>query len=163
MARLPLYQLGWGLGTQPHSNDGYKAMSQLSFSIRRILQLAIAELNPDNLSPYQRLSFFKKQLKKEATISELAFMKILEKLRIRFIFQKGFILKCKYPVIVDFYIPKPHRVIFEIDGKYHKDINQKDLDCRRTEFLESNRNVKVFRFTNDEVLNRKSFVMRKVK
>lgn len=43
------------------------------------------------------------------------------------------------------------RLIVEVDGKYHNDPDQRELDNQRTEILES-LGYKIIRFTNDEVI-----------
>lgn len=89
-----------------------------------------------------------KKLRKNATYSELVFMRKLEALNIKFIFQKGFI-KGDYYCIVDFYLPKPLMVCIEVDGLYHKNHNQKIKDFYRDKYLKS-RNFKVIRITNED-------------
>ena len=60
--------------------------------------------------------------------------------------------------ILDFYC-HAHRLIIEIDGGIHQ--QQKDYDESRTEWL-TQRDFKVIRFTNEEVLNDIETVLRKI-
>lgn len=88
------------------------------------------------------------KLKKYPTESEIKMKDILDKLGIRYIFQKAFIAG-DYFCIVDFYIPKPHKICLEVDGKYHDDIKSKDK--RRDSYLEDFRGFSVIRVPNDKV------------
>jgi len=51
--------------------------------------------------------------------------------------------------VVDFCSPR-HKLVIEIDGKQHQDLQE--YDAQRTEFLEG-LGYRVIRFWNDEVLN----------
>lgn len=91
----------------------------------------------------------RKRLIVKATKSELIFKKRLIDLGIRFIFQKGFI-KGNGFYIVDFYLPRPHKIAIEIDGKIH---NRPDIylkDFRKNEYLRW-RKIKVLRIKNEDV------------
>ncbi len=89
--------------------------------------------------------------KKEYTPTggEVLFENILKEYNIKYMKQKGFVAKCNTCLIADFYIPKPYKIIFEIDGKYH--LNRKDKDYGRDKFFFIERGIKTFRFTNEEV------------
>jgi very-short-patch-repair endonuclease len=53
--------------------------------------------------------------------------------------------------IPDFRIPcKNYKLVVEVDGKSHA--KQKEYDDKRTQWLERNRNCKILRFTNEQVL-----------
>ena len=54
------------------------------------------------------------------------------------------------PFIVDFYLPE-YKLVVEIDGASHDDVDQKKYDDRRTEYLQNN-GIEVIRFTDGEVL-----------
>ena len=88
-----------------------------------------------------------KYLREHSTTAERMFKSLLDKLEIKYIFQKSFIKGNAY-VIVDFYLPKPYKLCIEIDGGYH--LTQKSKDNRKDEYLKS-RGFKILRFTNDEV------------
>jgi len=62
--------------------------------------------------------------------------------------------------IVDFYCGKFHLVV-EIDGSVHE--KQADYDKIRTEILRTQRNLKVLRFSNNEVLNKLKIFIEKHK
>lgn len=138
-------------------------MTQLSFAIKRIIQLTRAELNPEGFSADKRLNLTKQKLRKQITPAEKSFISILKRLKIRFIFQKGFVFNKESFIVVDFYIPKPHKIVFEIDGDHHKELNQNTQDNRRTYYLEKHRSVKVYRFSNSEVLMNQKVVTNKVR
>ncbi len=61
--------------------------------------------------------------------------------------------------IADFYCHEK-RLVIEIDGGIHE--KQEEYDQKRTEILE-NKNLKIIRFNNDEVLNRINSVLIKLK
>lgn len=63
--------------------------------------------------------------------------------------------------IVDFYSPK-NRLIIEVDGDIHEDIEVKTNDSIRQEFLES-LGLKVLRFTNTDVTYRIGVVLETIK
>jgi very-short-patch-repair endonuclease len=62
--------------------------------------------------------------------------------------------------VADFYCHSL-KLIIEIDGGYHLTENQKKLDKERSENLNHN-GIKVIRFTNDEVENNRSEVLRRL-
>ena len=97
---------------------------------------------------------YKLQLRIKATGAEKIALKILERLKTRFIFQKGFfLLKGKYQgyhCIVDFYIPMI-KLAIEIDGGYHDSAEQRRKDKFKDKMLLEKREVKVLRIKNDEV------------
>ncbi len=65
--------------------------------------------------------------------------------------QKGFLAKTHRCLIADFYLPKPHKLIVEIDGKYHEGRVLKDIG--RDKFFKEERSIDTIRFTNEEVNN----------
>ncbi len=95
----------------------------------------------------KRNSKFRLELKKKATKQELIFKEFLEKRRIKFIFQKGFLKP--YHRICDFYIKK-YRLIVEIDGGYHQDFWAKRSDERKDKVWSR---FKTLRLLNQEVEN----------
>jgi very-short-patch-repair endonuclease len=62
--------------------------------------------------------------------------------------------------IIDFYIPDPFNLAFEIDGGYHD--TQVDYDQWRQSVIEKS-GIKVIRFTNDQVTKTPYIVAREVK
>lgn len=90
-----------------------------------------------------------KNLREKATPSELLFKTKLDSLKIKYIFQKSFIVGNNY-CIVDFYLPKPYKTCIEIDGEYHSTPTQIKRDFNRDVYLRS-RGFKVIRIPNDEV------------
>lgn len=90
------------------------------------------------------------KLRKNITPAEKIFKTRLDNLRINYIFQKGFIVG-NYYCIVDFYIPKPHKLCIEIDGEYHNDSIQVKRDKRKDNYLINERGFKVLRIKNKDV------------
>lgn len=99
----------------------------------------------------QRNNFkYRSKLIIKATESELIFKKYLEENKIKFIFQKGFLLP--FHRIVDFYIPGK-KIIIEIDGGYHKNPAERMKDrFKDKRFLEA-RGMNTIRITNEQVFD----------
>jgi very-short-patch-repair endonuclease len=103
---------------------------------------------------------FLHELRENPTEAELVLKKRLRLKRddpeyLRFKFQYivlGFIL--------DFYFSRA-RVCVEIDGGYHRKIEQKEKDNIRTAAL-NKAGIKVIRFTNDEVINKLEWVVNRI-
>ena len=91
-----------------------------------------------------------RELRARATESELKMCAILDKLNVKYIFQKGF-LKGNAFVIVDFYIKK-WKMCLEIDGEYHFTDKQRSFDNWRDNYLKE-RGFTVLRIKNSEVDN----------
>lgn len=98
---------------------------------------------------------YRKILLSKPTRAELAFKSLLEELKVHFIFQKGFIAKNGF-CIVDFYLPKPNKICFEIDGDYHK--NNAVKDNYKNYYLRSVRRMRVIRYNNHDVLERPEWI-----
>ena len=76
--------------------------------------------------------------------------------------QLGVRFKAQHPVdifIADFYCHK-YKLIVEVDGKIH--LSQKEYDEGRTAELDRY-DLKVIRFTNEEVLNKTDWVVEEIK
>jgi len=76
----------------------------------------------------------------------------------------GYKFRRQHPVgqfIVDFFCAEKELVI-EVDGGVHNDVAVKEHDKNRTAELERY-NLKVIRFTNDEVMNDLGMVLRRIK
>ena len=63
--------------------------------------------------------------------------------------------------ITDF-INLKHKLIIEIDGKYHQEAEQVKKDAQRTQYLEQ-KGYTVIRFTNEEIFNHMEDVIKKIK
>lgn len=63
--------------------------------------------------------------------------------------------------ITDF-INLKHKLIIEIDGKYHQEVEQVKKDAQRTQYLEQ-KGYTVIRFTNEEIFNHMEDVIKKIK
>lgn len=100
-------------------------------------------------SRQERAETFREDLIKKQTQSEKLFKAYLKSLDIAYMFQKIFYTEKSFR-IVDFYLPQCN-VVIEIDGKYHDD--NKVSDFIRTVELENYGVQKIYRFSNDEVLN----------
>ena len=98
---------------------------------------------------YRTLDARKKRLTENITPAEKIFKDRLDSLGVRYFFQKGFI-KGDFYCIVDFYIPKPHKICIEIDGGYHNTPEQKRKDWAKDKYLTS-RKTRVVRIKNEDV------------
>lgn len=92
---------------------------------------------------------YRNDLLKNPTPSELIFKQRLDELGVRYLFQKGFI-KGDYHCIVDFYLPRPHRICFEIDGGIHNTEEQKKRDFQKDSYLKE-RGFSVVRIKNEDI------------
>jgi len=90
------------------------------------------------------------QLKKNATRHELKIYAMLERLELPFRFQKGFTAK-GVMYIADFYLPKPWKMVIEIDGASHLSKAQQRIDGTRDRYFMDIRRMRVLRMTNKEV------------
>ena len=75
----------------------------------------------------------------------------------------GFKFRRQHPIsnfIADFYCSKC-KLVIEIDGGYHDEKSQAEYDEGRA-FELNELNIKVIRFTNQEVLNRIEFVLNEI-
>lgn len=63
--------------------------------------------------------------------------------------------------ITDF-INLKHKLIIEVDGKYHQEAEQVIKDAQRTQYLEQ-KDYTVIRFTNEEIFNHMEDVIKKIK
>lgn len=63
--------------------------------------------------------------------------------------------------ITDF-INLKHKLIIEVDGKYHQEVEQVKKDAQRTQYLEQ-KGYTVIRFANEEVFNHMEDVIKKIK
>lgn len=134
----------------------YRPRSQKSKESARLERQANQLLNKKkgnnkNYATYRKLgkrnNRFVKQLRNKATPEEVTVGKWLLEQGIYFIFQKGFFKP--FHRIVDFYLPR--RGIVEIDGGYHKLIQ--DKDDRKDYLWNYQRYMPTLRITNEEVLN----------
>lgn len=91
-----------------------------------------------------------RQLRIKPTKYELIFKNFLIEIGVDFIFQKAFIAK-DYYCIVDFYIPKPYKIVIEIDGEYHNNNSQILKDKKRDDYLTRVRGFSVIRIKNQDV------------
>jgi very-short-patch-repair endonuclease len=93
------------------------------------------------------------KLKKNATKAELLILKKLNEVKSDFRFEFQYIL---LGYIVDFYFPESLMVV-EIDGKIHE--NQVGDDAKRSQILGA-KDIAVYRFTNEHVLNDSADVLK---
>jgi len=107
------------------------------------------QITPEDFKIKQRTMFDRKrELVRKATPSELILQQRLNELGIRHFFQKAFIAGDFY-CIADFYIPKPYKIVIEVDGPYYLNENQKKRDWAKDNYLRS-RKVKVIRIKNED-------------
>ena len=95
-----------------------------------------------------------KSLTREATVPELRFKDVAEKLGLNLKFQQRIdifvgrrIKKFYFPDFLD----RKNKIIFEVDGGYHFTEEQRKKDAKRTRDL-CKAGYKVFRITNEEVM-----------
>ena len=98
----------------------------------------------------QRLASVRcRELKKKQTKYEAYFELLLKKHKIHYISQKGFIKGNNF-CIADFYLPKPYKIVIELDGEYHRSIKQIKRDKVKDRYYRS-RGFNVVRFNNSDV------------
>ena len=93
-----------------------------------------------------------------ATEAERLLWHYLKEKKIRYKFRRQHIVG---EYITDF-INLKHKLIIEIDGKYHQEVEQVKKDAQRTQYLEQ-KGYSVIRFTNEEVFNHMEDVIKKIK
>lgn len=87
-----------------------------------------------------------KVLRNRPTRSEKDIQRLLNELGVKYIFQKGFVKP--FHRIVDFYLPRPHRIIIEVDGKIHDSLVWKD-NSKDSKF-KIYRGMKTLRIKNED-------------
>ena len=96
---------------------------------------------------------------KHRNAAVIKFESLLNKIGLKFIPEKKVIVKYSTHFdnsklyIIDFYIPKPDNLIFEIDGGYHKSPEQISYDKKRDGILKRKGIGKTIRITNETVLD----------
>jgi very-short-patch-repair endonuclease len=104
---------------------------------------------------------FKSNLIINQTPAEKTFKAILKSLNIEYEFQKIIYTSTRF-YIVDFYIPKI-KSVFEIDGEYHNEVEQRKYDLLRTTNLKSLNIEEVYRFSNEDVLKNHLYIEDRIK
>lgn len=99
----------------------------------------------------QLLDKYKRENKQ--TEEEIIVENILKELNIYYIKQKGFIAKCYSCYIADFYLPKPNKLVIEVDGKYHSVEKRRIADYYRDKFFLEERKIKTLRIKNEELMD----------
>jgi very-short-patch-repair endonuclease len=104
-----------------------------------------------NLSPENQALLARRRngLIKRATAPECRIMALLDELGEHYLFQKGFFTDRRF-FIVDFYLPKRHKLCLEIDGKSHR--HSQEYDKARDAFLRRVRGFRTLRITNESAL-----------
>lgn len=95
----------------------------------------------------QLLAKYKAELIKTRTPSEIRVEKLLNEAGYRFLAQKGFHTNFSF-LIADFYLPKPYKIIIEVDGSSHYLKHYKDR--KRDEEMLFVRGIKTLRIKNEE-------------
>lgn len=91
-----------------------------------------------------------RQRKHKPTEAEALFEQFLIENQIPYKKQKGFLAKTNRRFyIADFYLPKPVKLVIEIDGPYHQ--NQVEYDLERDRYFREVRNIQVLRILNEQV------------
>lgn len=114
--------------------------------VRRLLQRERTR----GFNRMRHLAIRKCQLRLNATRHELMLKALLDRLQYRYQFQKGF-LSGGVMFIADFYLPKPRRIVIEVDGSTHLGKKQVTKDALRDAYF-TERGLRVIRITNSEVL-----------
>jgi len=95
----------------------------------------------------------KNKLRENATEMEI---RMYQKIKSKFPkakFQKGFLGYGKTFIIADIYIPKPYKVIIEVDGGYHNTPEIIEKDKLRDKWLTEIKGCQVIRVKNEDVPN----------
>jgi len=103
----------------------------------------------------RKFSMYQAKARKNPTPSESLVKDSLDRLGIKYVFQKGF-LRWKTLRLVDFYLPFPAMVCLEVDGGYHE--QQADYDRYREGQIKNQRvGILTFvRITNEWVMSQKN-------
>mgnify|MGYP000951624236 FL=1 len=107
---------------------------------------------------YKLLKEFAKENRRHMTDAEKVLWKVLRQSKCSFKFRRQHPI---YDYIADF-ICLEKRLIIEVDGAYHCELQQQEDDQIRTDIL-SDMGYKVLRFTNDEVLSSPHTVLNMIK
>jgi very-short-patch-repair endonuclease len=104
---------------------------------------------------------FQKRLKGKQTTSESLFQQLLDSLGLSYKVEKGFYRNHKSFCFADFYLPKPYRIVIEIDGEYHLTPERKQKDLEKEQYL-LERRYHIIRFFSHDVENNIDFVKEKL-
>ena len=111
-----------------------------------------------SIDRYKLLKEFAKENRRHMTDAEKVLWKVLRQSKCSFKFRRQHPI---YDYIADF-ICLEKRLIIEVDGAYHCELQQQEDDQIRTDIL-SDMGYKVLRFTNDEVLSSPHTVLNMIK
>lgn len=104
---------------------------------------------------YKKLKKFSLENKINQTEAEIEFEKILSNLNYNFNYiSQAILFKDRKKYIIDFVILHPYYLVFEIDGKYHNNEEQKNKDFIRDNFI-SKLGYKIVRITNENIFKNK--------
>ena len=107
---------------------------------------------------------FRHKLLKNMTFYEKKVEEFLLELGVDYMCQKGFLQELETFCIADFYIPKPHKLIIEVDGSHHyTSPKQKYKDERRDYIMKRARGIDTLRLSNSEVFTDFKSVENKIK
>ena len=115
-------------------------------------------LETASVDRYKLLKEFAKENRRHMTDAEKVLWKVLRQSKCSFKFRRQHPI---YDYIADF-ICLEERLIIEVDGAYHCELQQQEDDQIRTDIL-SDMGYKVLRFTNDEVLSSPHTVLNMIK
>ena len=108
----------------------------------------------------KRLEKYSKRMRIDMTPEEAKFERILYKLKLKYISQKYYFCNA-INMIVDFYLPKPLNIVYEIDGKQHLNGYTAVRDRVKEKFLRIHKN-KVYRIDNEQINKRESEVYKDI-
>ncbi len=122
-------------------------------------------MNGKTRSLTSKLHWARYRLKNNPTDAESLFRKYLDEFKIPYYFQKGMITSKKRGRvrILDFYISRV-KIVFEIDGAYHDNLNQQIKDFEREQEVQRKRRGVLFvRFKNEDVIKNPDQVKHMIK
>lgn len=124
----------------------------MSFAYRVATRKRVALLQEreakNGYDKFRRIEIRKAQLKLNTTRHEWIIRELLDSVGYKYIFQKGFLDAGKI-MIVDFYLPKPRKIVIEIDGTSHVGTKDRIKDAVRDAYFQE-RGIRVVRMTNEE-------------
>lgn len=114
---------------------------------------SVSEYKPEYMTYSEKIESFRIKNIENATYCELKFKSILDELNINYEFQK-IIVANDNPYIADFYI-KDKNIVIEIDGEYHRDIEQMEKDFKRNNDM-AKYGILTIRFNNEETFDKET-------
>ena len=124
---------------------------------RREVELIVQKYKTARPSTYSLLKELKNQNKKNSTQAEGVLWEGLRNNNLTYKFRRQHIIDM---FIVDF-ICIEKKLVIEVDGGYHNDIEQQEVDEMRTQIL-NELGFKVIRFSNEEIIGNTDEILKKI-